>query len=127
MLKAAEDKGLSTIYYLDLSEERDVYQYEDNKLIRSAKGTEAYFKLLELLDGYLEPYIIYDKAGRAHHMQEKRIQIPFLLAVRDGNVVAANLGTYELEEKQSKYDGLTERQYVGLYRLFCRMYDSLQS
>lgn len=126
MLEAAGEKGVDPIYYLDLTDERDVFQYENGKLSRSAEGTEAYFKLLRKLDVYLEPYVVRDKDGRAHDTQEKRIPLPFLVTVKDGKVVMARLGTYELEDGQSQYDELTKDQRAELYTLFCNMYASLE-
>lgn len=126
MLEAAGDKGLNTIYYLDMTKERDTFEYENNELVRSIEGTDAYFTMLQKLDGYLKPYIIYDENGNGYDTQEKRIQLPFLLAVKDGEVVSAQLAVYELEENQSKYDEITEDQHDELYKLFCSMYTSLQ-
>lgn len=125
MLGAAEEMKLDRIYYLDMTDVRDAFQYENNQLIRSAEGTEAYFTMLEKLDAYLKPYVIYDENGIGHDTQEKRIPIPFLLAVREGEVVSARPGTYELEENQSKYDKLTQVQYIELHELFCSMFKSL--
>lgn len=126
MLEAAGEKGVDPIYYLDLTDERDVFHYENGKLSRSAEGTEDYFKLLRKLDAYLEPYVVRDKDGREHDTQEKRIPLPFLVAVKDGGVVMARLGTYELEDGQSQYDELTKDQRAELYTLFCNMYASLE-
>lgn len=126
MLEAAGEKGVEPIYYLDLTDERDVFQYENGKLSRSVEGTEDYFKLLRKLDAYLEPYVVRDKDGRAHDTQEKRISLPFLVAVKDGEVALARSGTYELEDGQSQYDELTNNQRTELNTLFHRMYASLE-
>lgn len=113
---------VKTIYYLTLDDEKDTYEVQDGKLVKTKEGSRHYYKLLEELDKYLEEYIIKDENGKSYDTGEKRIYMPYVLAIKNGKVISDKVGTVELNEGQTKYDLLTESQYEELYKIYEEMF-----
>lgn len=113
---------VKTIYYLTLDDEKDTYEVQDGKLVKTKEGSRYYYKLLDELDKYLEEYIIKDENGKSYDTGEKRIYMPYVLAIKNGKVISDKVGTVELNEGQTKYDLLTESQYEELYKIYEEMF-----
>ena len=85
MFKAAEDNDVDTIYYVDVSDIRDIKEVDSDGNINTTKdGDKYYMRLLEQLDGVLEEYKIEDEDGNEISVGEKRIYTPNVIAVKDG-------------------------------------------
>ena len=83
-------------------------------MLTVTKGTPEFFDLLDRLDCFLDTYWVTDDSGNRYNTKEKRILVPFLIAVRDREVLPADLCVFDLEEGQSQYDSLTDAQYAAL-------------
>ena len=118
LLNESAMSGLQTLFYVDVTEERDKYELNGDMALKTADGTSGYSRLLAVLDDYLEPYTLTSDCGKTIDTGEKRLYIPFLLVIEKGRVMHAKLCTYELEPGQSKYDPLTESQRDYLHLLF---------
>lgn len=125
LFEVAKSYNVKTIYYLNLDEEKDVYEVKNGKLEKTAQGTEGYYELLEFLDSELEDYIITSN-GKDYNTGEKRIYMPFVAVSKNGEVKGSHTGTVKLDENQTKYDPLTEEQYKTLKKdyedLFSKIY-----
>ena len=97
--EAGEKYGLYQIYYLNIREIRDSYKVEDKKAVIDKTGTESYYKLLDLLDKYLEEYNITDEKGKKYDTGVKRLYAPTTVAVKNGKIVGFNEGTVDSQEK----------------------------
>ena len=58
--------------------------------------------------------MITDDDGKKYDTGEKRIFMPYVIAVRDGEVVGDKVGTVTLNSGQNKYDSLTQEQVEQL-------------
>ena len=57
LVDASLEKEVKKIYYVDVKEIRDTFELNDNnEAVRTKEGTEAYYKLLELLKPVLQDY-----------------------------------------------------------------------
>ncbi len=123
LFDVAKDFGVSTIYYLNLDNEKSMYEIKDGKLVNKVRGSENYYKLLDKLKSRLSDYSLTDKEGKKYDTGEKRIYMPYVMAIRNGEVIEDHIGTTELDEGQDKYDAMTEAQEKELYNKYKNMFE----
>ncbi len=101
------------ILYLNMTEQRDNYELVNGSLTKTKEGTNEYYELLELLDPILTDYKIGDtKVG------EKRIYVPLVIGVKDGEIVGYHADTVELPNGQTPYDLLTNEEQNKLKLIY---------
>lgn len=122
LIELAEKYDIDEIYYLNLDTEKSTYEVENGELKNTVKGSEDYYKLLEKLSDRLSDYKITDENGIEYDTHEKRIYIPYVIAVKNGKIVGDHVGTVDLDDGQSKYDPLTSEQYDDLYAVYEEMF-----
>lgn len=117
LLEVAHDLEVSTIYYVDVKEIRDVLKLdENNNVLEEKKGTDDYYKLLELLDRVLEKYTLKKEDGEEKDTKEKRIYAPSVISIVDGK--AKKLETGISEKQTDGYMKLTDEMKKETYDKF---------
>lgn len=116
LIDAAKDAGVGTIYYIDMENERDSYQYKNGELVLEKEGTEGYKKLLKVFDEYLEEYYVEDENGEKIDTLEKRIYVPTVFFVREGEIVGVHVDT--VESQKDPFTLLNKEQYEELYNIY---------
>lgn len=116
LLHAASDAGVNKIYYIDMSEERSSYSYKEGKVTLDKKGTDQYYELLKLFEGYLDKYYVKDENGVEHDTGETRIYVPIVFFVREGEIVGYHLDT--VETQKNPYQDLNDKEYEQLYNIY---------
>lgn len=117
LASAAKAKELSTIYYLDIKGIRDTYKLDsNNKLVQEKEGSASYYKMLKILDKYLDDYVLTTKDGKSVNTKEKRILAPSVIAVKDGKVVDFHAVT--VESHKNGFDLLDEKQKKELQDIY---------
>lgn len=104
-IEVAKEKNIKTIYYVPIWDEdgneilRDRLKVNDEGKLETVKeGTEAYKKLLELLDNVLSDYSLTDKDNKKVETKEKRIYAPNFIYIENGEAKKLTEG---ISEKQS--------------------------
>ncbi len=118
MLDVAKKLNIETIYYLNLDDEKSNYEIQNNELKQINKGSESYYELLDKLKDYLRDYELTDSNGKTYSTGEKRIYMPFFITVKNSGIVEAKGISRTLEEGETKYSEMTEKQYKDLYDNF---------
>lgn len=118
----AKEMNIKKIYYLNLDEEKSMYEIKDDKLEQTKKGSDDYYKLLDALKEYLSDYNLTDANEKVYKTGEKRIYIPYMLAIKDGKIVSNDFITAKLEEGQTKYSPLSDKQKETLTKLLKDIY-----
>lgn len=96
LIEAASEVGIDDIYYINMKDERDEIKVkEDGSLEVTKEGTEGYKKLLTRLDAILDEYTLQDMHGNTVSANEKRIYVPLVIFVRDGEIVSYHVDTVE--------------------------------
>lgn len=101
MIKAAKEKNIEKIYYVDVKSIRDVYELNDsNEAVRTKDGTKGYYELLNRLSSVLDDYspLSYTtKKGKEKKVviNEKRIYAPNVVVVKNGEAVSMEEGIVE--------------------------------
>ena len=120
LLKAAKDKEVDTIYYVDVKNIRDVKEIKDGEVITTTEGDESYMKLIELLDPVLEEYTLTDDNGEKVSVLEKRIYAPNLVLISNGKAEQLEMGISD--ELKDPYGELTDNIKKYAYKKFeCMM------
>ncbi len=125
LVDVAKKNNIKEIYYLNLDEEKSVWEVEDGKAVKKIKGTDNYYKLLEKLKDNLRDYTLKDDAGKVLDTGEKRIYMPYVIGVKRGTVVSEHTGTVDLDDSQTKYDYLTKDQEKELYNSYQKIFDEV--
>ena len=124
LIKAAEDKEVKTIYYVNVYDIRDVREVQEDGSVQTTKeGTEAYQKLVVLLDNVLEDYTL-TKDGETISAGEKRIYAPNIVAISEGKAVQLETGISE--ELTDPYGELTEEIKNYAYNKFKCLMECLE-
>lgn len=125
LLEVAKKFGLNKVYYLELDDTKSLFEYKDGAVVKTRDGSAEYYQLLEVLSDHLSDYSINDSEGNPQPTGEKRIYIPYVIAVKDGEIVGEYVGDAEsddLEDGQTAYDPLTTAQHDKLYDIYTDMF-----
>ncbi len=127
MLDVAKKLKIKTIYYLELDDDKSNYEIQNDELKQVNKGSKSYYELLEKLKDYLSDYELTDSNGKTYSTGEKRIYMPFFITIKNGGIVDAKGILRTLEEGQTKYSEMTEKQYNDLYNNFYKTFSKIYS
>ena len=117
LLNAAVGTGLGQIYYYNANQIKNILEVDDNgKIIETQKEKEGYRDLLAALDSILEEYTLTDKNGNTVHTGEKRIYVPLVVFVKDGEIIGYHSATVESQE--DPYVVLNSDQTEELYNIY---------
>lgn len=105
--------NMDKIMYLDIKDLRDTYEVVDGNLKKTKEGTKEYYELLDILKDILPDYEI-EKDGVTYNANERRIYVPLVIGVKKGKIVGYQLDTVTLNEGQTAFDALTEKQQSDL-------------
>ena len=80
LVNICKELNINTIYYLDIYDIRDEKTVNNDEIIVSEEGSESYSKLLNILNGYLDDYVI------GNMVVGKRIYAPSILVLKNNNI-----------------------------------------
>lgn len=107
LVKVVNASEIKNLYYFNDFSIRDLQELDENGEVNiTEKGTEEYYKILEILNPYLTPYTGLDDESI------KRLYTPIVVFLEEGNVKAVHIGT--LEEQKDPYENLTKTQIEKL-------------
>jgi len=124
LLETAKENGIKKIYYLNILDIRDAYKVEDKKVLRTKEGSDAYYKILDLLSEQLSDYSVTDEKGKEYATGVKRLYAPTVVMVKNGEVKAIHVDV--LESLKDPYAGLSEKQDKELREIFTSMINKYQ-
>ena len=120
MNAAAKRVGLEKIHYLNVLDIRDQKSLnESGEIVVEKEGTEFYQYLLEELGDFAPEY------PNLNDSSVRRILVPLVVSVVDGEVVASHLGT--VDSQTDPYEPLTEEQFQELVTLYAMTFSQLPS
>lgn len=129
LFDAAKQSKINIIFYLNLDTINTGFEIKNDNLIRdNEKISPGYLELLKRLDLILEnkSYIINTNDGKVYDTKEKYIPLPMVITVKNGYITSFHSKTVPLEEKQTKYDSLTNKQTIELTNIYLKMFNSLK-
>jgi hypothetical protein len=117
-----KQKGVDSIYYLDISDIRDEYKNNntlDPELVK--KGTDAYYKIVDLLSDSLQEYYVSDGGMFYYDTGVKRINAPSIAVVSKGEVVEFYEGLVESHTDENEL--LTDDEKQELTEIYSNIVD----
>ena len=120
LLDSAKEAGLGKIYYMNVLNMRDKKVLNENgEVVTENKGTSDYFKILNWLDSILPDYKITDKNNNEISTNEKRLYVPIVVFVKDGEIVGYHSDT--VESQNDPYELLTTKQKRELKNIYTEL------
>ena len=111
LLSARKEAKLDKIYYYNALKIRDVKHLDDaNNVVEDKKGTEEYYKILELLGDKAEVY------QGLNDDSIKRLYFPTVVFVKDGKVLSIHSST--VDSQKDPYDSLSKSQKKELKKIY---------
>ena len=127
LLEAAEIAGIETILYLNMTYERDIRVIdEDGDIIIEREGTAGYQRIQALLYEYLMPYILTDEDGNEVDTGERRIYVPFVVVIRNGQVVGHHFYTLPIQD-EDPFMVFNESQHQELRDIYINIFNLLDA
>lgn len=108
LLESIAESEIDTLYYINVKEDRDVLYADKNKAVVQKEGSKGYLNLVKSLDKILDEYILIGEDGTVIPSGRKRLEVPAIIYVKDGDIVGYNFGT--VESHTNPYKELDERQ-----------------
>lgn len=125
LFEVAKKYSVSKIYYLNLDEEKDSFEIQNGKLVKTKEGSDGYYELLTKLSLHLNDYVLKDSNGKEYPTNEKRVYMPTVYAIKDGEIVGSHVGTTTLNEGQTKYDAMTKEQHDKVYSIYNELFQKV--
>lgn len=122
LLNSAKNNNIKNLYYVDIKDIRSSYKVEDNKLTKEVLGTKSYYKILELLDKYLEPLILTEN-DEQYDTKEKRLYAPTVVVVKEGEILDLHSGS--IDNQEDPYKSLNEIEQKELESIYNKMFMKL--
>lgn len=117
LFKASKELGLDTIYYVDVTGIRDTLEVnESGEVVTKERGSDAYYKLLDLLNDVLSDYSLKDASGTSVDAHEKRIYAPNVVGIVNGKADKMTTGISSLQT--DGYMDLTDEMKEETYEKF---------
>lgn len=116
LFDAVESNGFEEVLYLNIKDIRSSIDLVDNEIVVTKEGTTEYYRLLEILDEFLEDYTKINSKGKEVPLGEKRLFAPTVVFVKDGVVQGIHVST--VESQLSGFDPLTEAQEKELFNIY---------
>ena len=111
LIDAAKQTGISDIYYLNMHDVRDKKSLDENgKIVVEEQGTEGYKKIIEALGKYADVY------DGLNDDSIKRIYVPIVIFVKDGEIVAVHKDT--VKSQTDPYVPLNDEQKKELLDIY---------
>lgn len=119
-IESAKENNITTIYYVDIKEDRDEIEIIDSQISISKQGSKEYHTLLELLGSVLDNYIV-DETDT----HEKRIYAPNYISILNGKPQLKVEGISSLQS--DGYQEINEDIKQDMKDQFQSLFDSIQT
>lgn len=118
LCNVASSTNLDSIYYLDIDDVWDIKEInKENKIVTKQKADSRYFELLDILGEELTTeYNLTDKDGKSVNAGERRLYVPLVIFVVNGEIASYNKGT--VFSQDDPYVKLDESQVQGLSEIY---------
>lgn len=118
LIDTAKDTELDVIHYLDIENVWDEKKLNDeNEVVTVKEANDNYYQLLNILgDELIVDYILEDLNGNEVKTGDKRLYVPLVIFITDGQVVSYNKGT--LFSQEDPFVELDKYQREGLSEIY---------
>lgn len=121
MLDASRDLSIANIYYLDIKDIRDEYEFVGTVTPKKVKeGTDAYYNIVNFFGEKLEKYYVKDSYGNLYGTGVRRINSPTVVTIKNKKITGMHEKT--IEKQTDPYQELTSLEEKELYDIYYEMF-----
>lgn len=125
LLKAAKDENIEKIYYLDIKDIRDEYEFSGTITPKKTKeGMKAYYEILDFFGGRLEDYYVKDQYKNEYGTGVKRLLSPTIVTVKKGKLIDMHEKT--VLSHKNPYEKLSEEEEQEIYAIYLKMFNQFK-
>ncbi len=110
------------IYYLDVANIMSSFELIDGKLNKIKDGSEGYYKILDSLSSILENFYLEDENGNKYETEEKRLNTPSVIAIKDGQITDYHFGS--VATHTNPYNKLSTEEEKELENIYINLINS---
>ncbi len=126
LLETAKDNNVETIYYVDILNIRDSYEFSGSIIPKQTKkGTDAYYKIVKFFGKKLDRYYVRDEEGNMYDTGVKRLYASTLIAVSKKKIVDMHVNT--VDSHTDPYVALSDEQKEELSKIYQDLFSSIDS
>ena len=117
LLQTLDNANIDNLYYLNILNIRDSFELNDkNQVEKTKEGTDDYYKILDILDEFLETYYLTNSKGKEISTKEKRLLAPTIVGVKEGKIVGLHVAT--VESQKDPYEALNDLEQEELSNIY---------
>lgn len=117
LFQTLDNMNITNLSYLNIFDIQDTYSLDEkNKPVKNKEGTESYYKILDILDEYLDDYTLKTESGKTVSTQEKRIDVPLVVGIKEGKIVGVHSKT--VKSHTNPYEDLSKEQEEELAQIY---------
>lgn len=125
LLESAKEEDVDKIYYVDIESMRDEYEFDGSIIPKqTAKGTDAYYKILDFFGTKLEKYFVPDKNGNLYSTSVTRLETATLIAVDNHKIKDMHVGTNE--NHTDIFKKLSNEEKESLEDIYENLFESIK-
>ncbi len=124
LISATVDKEIN-LYYVDISNSRNTYAFQNGEVTETEKGTDAYYEIIDFLDGKLPEYNVKNENDEILSTNTKRLYAPTIVTVKDGTLV--DLYSPGSNDIADPYEKATDKEANDMYTKFLKMISDLEN
>ena len=126
LLEAAKEKNIKTIYYVNILNIRDSYEFNGSIIPeQTKKGTDAYYEILKFFGDKLFEFYVKDEEGNMYDTGVKRLYASTIIAVSKNKLEYMHVNTVESQE--DPYSVLTDEQKEELLDLYKDLFSTFDN
>lgn len=116
LFDAVKSNDIEEVLYLNIKNIRSNIDIVDGDIVVTKEGTDEYYRLLEILDEFLDEYTKVNSKGKDVSLGEKRLLAPTVVFIKDGVVQGVHVST--VESQLSGFNPLSEEQKKELFNIY---------
>lgn len=124
LLKSANDND-QKVYYVNIKNIRNTYEYVDKKIVETKKGNDSYYEILNILGDNLQKYYVTDSKNKKHNTKKTRLYAPTVVGINKGNIIGFHEVT--VESQKDPFIKLNQAEQKELYDIYNQMIKNLQN
>ena len=126
LLSSAKNNNVKTIYYVDILNIRDSYEFNGSIIPKQTKkGTDAYYQIVKFFGKKLDRYYVKDEEGNMYDTGVKRLYASTVIAVSGGKIIDMHVNT--VETHTDPYVALNDEQKEELTQIYDSLFSSIDT
>ena len=124
-LKVAKEEGIEKVYYVDIEDMRDEYEFDGTLIPKQIKkGSDSYYELLDFFGDKLERYYVPDENGNMYSTSVKRLEAATVITIDKKKIKDMHVGT--VDNHFDVYKKLSKEEKETLTDIYKKLFETFQ-